>query len=165
VPRRAIAHKLALALASVAFATACGADRVQGGPRAVGEARTTSAPLSLLSCDLPDERERAPTFELDSARLSERGRDTLARIAACWRDGRLGRGKLVVIGFTDPHGPNEYNRQLGLYRAVAARELLVELGVPREALVTRSRGEREAKGEDARGWALDRRVEIRLAAE
>lgn len=131
-------------------------------PLVASQAEVTSAPMR--SCDLPDERADAPSFDFDSARLSERGRDVVARIAACYREGRIG-SHLLIVGFTDARGPSDYNRQLGIYRAIAMRQALVASGVPESAMTVVSRGERDAKGDDERGWALDRRVEIRFGDE
>jgi len=114
------------------------------------------------ACSLPLERRHAPIFELDSARLRPRGEDTLARIATCVVSGKLGDEPLTVVGHTDPRGEPSYNQQLGLYRAIAGKDYLVELGVPAGRLSTASVGERESKGTDDASWALDRTIEIRM---
>lgn len=130
-----------------------------------------SAPLSVTvdeavrrGCSLPlDRQTTAPRFDMDSARLRPRGEDVLARIAACIVSGRLGDAPLTVIGHTDPRGSESYNRQLGEYRAIAAKQYLVDLGVPASRITVESRGEREARGTDEASWALDRRVEVRAS--
>lgn len=132
-----------------------------------GETRTTAVPVAVDAplravCDVPDEPDEAAKFSFDSATLSSRGEDVMALVAACFLEGRLPGRTLKVIGFADPRGPETYNRQLGLYRAVAAKLQLVELGVPEEAIVVESRGEGEAAGAGERAWATQRRVEVHL---
>ncbi|MBX3187036.1 MAG: OmpA family protein [Labilithrix sp.] len=114
------------------------------------------------ACGLPEPQAEGPTFDFDSARLRPRGDDVLARVASCVGSGRLGNASLRVVGHTDPRGAAHYNQQLGQYRAVAAMQHLVDLGVPRRKVSIESRGERDAKGTDPASWALDRRVEIQL---
>ena len=112
------------------------------------------------ACDLPDEPAEAPRFDVDSARLRPRGEDVLAHVASCVVAGKLGDATLEIVGHTDPRGAASYNEQLGLYRAVAAKQTLASLGVPAVRLSVQSRGERDAKGKDDASWQLDRRVEI-----
>ena len=114
------------------------------------------------ACDLPSTPHEAPRFDFDSARLRPRGEDVLVSVASCVARNRLGDAVLRVVGYTDPRGSAEYNEQLGLYRATAAKQHLVDLGVPAERIATDSRGERGSRGSDEASWALDRRVEIRL---
>jgi peptidoglycan-associated lipoprotein len=139
-----------------------------GGGRPQGTDVPTS-PIGIVlaedvqrACSLPQDRSHAPSFALDSARLRARGEDILAKVAACVVSGRLGDEPLMVIGHTDPRGAAAYNQQLGLYRAIAAKQYLVELGVPASRISTESHGERDAKGTDEASWALDRTVEVRI---
>jgi outer membrane protein OmpA-like peptidoglycan-associated protein len=140
-----------------------------GGGRPQG-VDVPNAPIAVVvaeevrrACSLPVERRRAPSFDVDSARLRPRGEDTLARVAACIVSGKLGDESITVVGHTDPRGAPSYNQQLGLYRAVAAKQYLVDLGVPAARLSVESLGEREARGTDEASWALDRTIEIRTA--
>jgi len=169
------------------LATLAAACAHQGGPelaQPVGETHTTasstgggrpqgvdapSAPIGVVlaeevrrACNLVQERSRAPSFDLYSARLRPRGEDSLARVAACIASGKLDDAPLLVVGHTDPRGDSEYNQQLGLYRAIAAKQYLVDLGVPAGRLSAESVGEREATGTNEASWALDRIIEIRI---
>jgi outer membrane protein OmpA-like peptidoglycan-associated protein len=128
-----------------------------------------SAPIGVVvaeevrrSCSLPQQRQRAPSFDVDSARLRPRGDDTLKRLAACILSGKLGDDPITIVGHTDPRGEASYNQQLGLYRAIAAKHYLVDLGVPAGRLSTDSLGAREARGTDEASWALDRTIELRM---
>lgn len=147
-------------------------------PRAIGVARATSTDIPVderptrfvvaeeirRTCDIDVEDERAPHFELDSAQLRPRGRAIVDAIGACLTAGPLAGRRISITGHTDRLGAASYNEQLGLYRAIAAKLRLEEMGVAPEAVIVRSRGERDARAtaedEDLR-W-MDRRVEVEL---
>ncbi len=69
---------------------------------------------------------------------------------------------LIVAGFTDDRGTEEYNRGLGERRAQAVRQALIDAGVPASRVQTVSFGEEmpadPGSGESA--WALNRRAEF-----
>ena len=72
--------------------------------------------------------------------------------------------QITVIGHTDRVGSETENDVLSLKRANAVREMLVQTGIPREAIDVVGRGEREPKVRTADGVAEDknRRVDIKL---
>ena len=72
--------------------------------------------------------------------------------------------QVTVIGHTDRVGSVESNDALSLKRAAAIRDLLVQIGIPREAIEGGGRGEREPIVQTADGVAEERnrRVEIKL---
>jgi peptidoglycan-associated lipoprotein len=51
-----------------------------------------------------------------------------------------GTWTVLVQGYTDPQGPATYNKALGLRRAEAVKDYLVELGVPASAITAVSLG-------------------------
>ena len=114
------------------------------------------------ACGVAPERQARPIFDVDSARLHPQGEDILAKVAACLLSGKL-QEPLRVIGHTDPRGEEPYNQQLGLYRAISAKQYLVDLGVPASKIDTESHGARDSKGTDEVSWALDRTIEVRIA--
>lgn len=117
-----------------------------------------SAPL----CDLPDTAVEAPLFASNDANLRQRGTQILDDVVACMNAGLLGGHGLLIVGYSDPRGPQLHNEALALERAHAARRHLIRRGVPAERIQIASRGEREALGEAPESWLYDRRVEIRL---
>lgn len=166
------------------FAAACG---IGAGPKLeqpVGETHTTSsstggarpqgvdAPEATIGvvvgedvmrlCNMRNPPRDVPRFDFEAARLVPRGDDVLARVAACVASGRLGSDTLTLTGHTDPRGTTEYNKQLGTYRALAAKQHLVDLGVAPSFVLTDSRGERDAQGSNEPSWASDRKVEVHL---
>jgi outer membrane protein OmpA-like peptidoglycan-associated protein len=72
--------------------------------------------------------------------------------------------QVTVIGHTDRVGSVESNDALSLKRAAAIRDLLVQIGIPRQAIEIVGRGEREPVVQTADGVAEERnrRVEIKL---
>jgi outer membrane protein OmpA-like peptidoglycan-associated protein len=116
-------------------------------------------------CDVPDTSSEAPQFDFDDTSLRPRGMGILDTVAQCMREGSLKGEQVTIVGHTDPRGSEDYNRQLGMLRAEAARDYLTAKGVPAEAVAVKSRGEQDATGEQAGEWQLDRRVEIQQTAE
>jgi outer membrane protein OmpA-like peptidoglycan-associated protein len=171
-------------LALSLLATACGRNRAPALVQPVGETHTTasstggarpqgqdspSEPVGVVlteqvrrACDLPEPSLETPQFDFDAAKLRPRGDDVLEGLATCVTRNRLGDATIRIVGHTDPRGTDEYNEQLGRYRALAARQHLVDLGVPSNRLVVESRGERNARGTDPESWARDRRIEINV---
>ena len=72
--------------------------------------------------------------------------------------------QVSVIGHTDRVGSVESNDALSLKRAASIRDILVQIGIPREAIEVVGRGEREPIVQTADGVAEERnrRVEIKL---
>lgn len=71
---------------------------------------------------------------------------------------------IVVIGHTDSVGGLAYNDQLSKARAERTREMLVEMGLPRERIHVRGRGKREllVPTDDNVDEPRNRRVEINV---
>jgi outer membrane protein OmpA-like peptidoglycan-associated protein len=116
----------------------------------------------IRACGFPGEPPKSPNFELVSSRLRARGDDVLVHLVTCVAERKLHGETLRVIGFTDPRGAPEYNHQLGMYRAIATKQHLVDLGLPASVIDIESAGERDSRGTEPDSWALDRRVEIHL---
>jgi peptidoglycan-associated lipoprotein len=105
----------------------------------------------------------APKFDFDSVQLSPTDRNELEQLAKCMTTGPL-KGKSVdLVGRADPRGEAEYNMTLGATRADAVRHYLAQLGVAGSRIMTTSRGALDAQGHDEASWAVDRRVDLRLA--
>ena len=72
--------------------------------------------------------------------------------------------QVTVIGHTDRVGGSEANDALSLKRAAAVRDMLVQIGIPRDAIDVVGRGEREllVQTPDGKAEERNRRVEIKL---
>jgi peptidoglycan-associated lipoprotein len=77
--------------------------------------------------------------------------------------GPLAGKNIQLVGRADPRGEAEYNMNLGAIRANAVEHYLAQLGVSGSRLATTSRGALDAQGHDDATWAVDRRVDLRLA--
>ena len=74
--------------------------------------------------------------------------------------------RLEITGHADERGTDEYNMALGMRRAVALKQFLVDRGIAESRISVRSRGEEQpadsASNEEA--WQLNRRDEFRVSA-
>jgi outer membrane protein OmpA-like peptidoglycan-associated protein len=72
--------------------------------------------------------------------------------------------QVSVIGHTDRVGSSEANDALSLKRAAAIRDMLVQIGIPKDAIEVVGRGEREplVQTGDGKSEERNRRVEIKL---
>jgi outer membrane protein OmpA-like peptidoglycan-associated protein len=72
--------------------------------------------------------------------------------------------QVTVIGHTDRVGSTEANDALSFKRGAAIRDLLIQIGIPRDAIEVVGRGEREPLVQTADNVAEERnrRVEIKL---
>jgi peptidoglycan-associated lipoprotein len=105
-----------------------------------------------------------PMFDFDSATLAEQDRTVLAEVARCFSEGPLRDKGVSLVGRADPRGEGEYNLALGESRADSVRRYLRDMGVSPGKVQATSRGELDAVGLNEEGWALDRRVDIEVAA-
>ncbi len=110
------------------------------------------------ACDLP-----APHFEFDSANVRATADPRLDKVATCFTTGPLAGRKMTLVGRADPRGETEYNFALGQRRAGNVASYIEQRGVRSAQVATTSRGELDATGTDAQGWARDRRVDMLLA--
>ena len=120
------------------------------------------SPEIMEDCRFPASPGELPLFDVDQASLRPRGRDILADVANCMKDGPLQNRTITIIGRTDARGSDEHNHELGANRAEATRNYLVHKGVSEQKLLVTSRGEEGATGDDAASMAVDRRVDLVL---
>lgn len=106
-------------------------------------------------------RRVSPKFPFDSASTYAQDREQLAALATCLNSPGMRQRTLRLVGRADPRGSDGYNAKLGLKRAEAIRQLLIENGIADGRIQIVSEGERGAKGdseETAAGY--DRRVDV-----
>lgn len=98
-------------------------------------------------------------FGYDSFEVSSEELPKVRQVATAMKSSS---SNLIVAGFTDDRGTEEYNRGLGERRAQAVRQALIDAGVPASRVQTVSFGEEmpadSGSGESA--WALNRRAEF-----
>jgi peptidoglycan-associated lipoprotein len=106
-----------------------------------------------VTCKLPP-----VYFGFDRASLSDESRAALSQVAECVQSAP-GHG-LLLSGYTDPRGTEEYNVALSEQRARTVADYLARLGIDPARFRVVPKGEALATGTDEAGWSRDRRVEI-----
>jgi peptidoglycan-associated lipoprotein len=98
-------------------------------------------------------------FDFDSQSVRSAETAKIQQIAAFMKDGSA---QIIIAGFTDERGTEEYNRGLGDRRAGAVRESLISQGVDAGRIQTVSFGlEMPAdSGHNESAWAKNRRAEV-----
>lgn len=96
-------------------------------------------------------------FEFDSFSVSEREMAKVREVAAY---ARKNSARLIVAGFTDAVGTDEYNRGLGDRRALAVRSALLANGVGASGIQTVSFGEEMLADAGNPTSGANRRVEF-----
>jgi peptidoglycan-associated lipoprotein len=102
-------------------------------------------------------------FDFDRSFIRDDQKPTLRSNAGAIRN--HGEWRTVVIeGHCDERGSEEYNLALGERRANAAKQYLVDSGVPAARLDTVSFGEAKpaVQGHDESAWRWNRRTEFRV---
>ena len=99
-------------------------------------------------------------FPFDDANLTPDAR-RVASAAAAYAAAQPGSG-LILVGYTDAAGTDGYNERLSEKRAQAVRQMLIEDGVPAEAIEAGWRGEHDQAVRTAAGVKepANRRVTI-----
>ncbi len=97
-------------------------------------------------------------FEFDKSMLIPEAKETL-RLKAKWL---MAHPAVTVIieGYCDERGSNEYNMALGNRRAESAKSFLVDLGIPPERLnnVTYGEGKPLSPDHNEEAWSKNRRA-------
>lgn len=104
-------------------------------------------------------------FETGQAHLSPDGKVKLLRIADVLR--RYPDLKVRVEGNADERGPADYNLELGLRRARAAKEFLIAVKVKPDQVILRTNGAEKplAPGHDEASWEVNRRSDVNLVKD
>lgn len=107
-------------------------------------------------------------FEYDSAKLTDRGRETLDRVAEAFKKVAKTRSWACsqgyrLVGHTDGTGSDSYNMSLSYRRAESARAYLQSRGV-QTALNVEGKGKTQLKDANHPDSSVNRRVEIDCGA-
>jgi len=73
--------------------------------------------------------------------------------------------KITIEGHCDPIGSDEYNEELGMRRALAAKNYLVQLGIAPERITVMSFGKKQLLTTDYNEYWRNRRCEFRFKSE
>jgi peptidoglycan-associated lipoprotein len=101
-------------------------------------------------------------FEFDRSDLTAEGKKACQAVAEYLKANP--KGMVLIEGHCDERGSAEYNLALGERRAVAVRNYIVSLGVPKAALSTVSFGKERPldPGHTDQAWAKNRRAHFVL---
>lgn len=98
-------------------------------------------------------------FAFDSVQVSSAELGKVREVAS---QAKRNGSKLIVAGFTDDVGTEEYNRSLGDRRALAVRDALIRSGIDRSKIQTVSFGEEMLADPSNPRSSRNRRVEFGL---
>ena len=134
-------------------------DSVNGTPLSGGPNGDRADGANFLGANVVRGQYAPVQFGYDSFSVSPDQESKVAAVA----DALKGSGKtLIVAGFTDDRGTEEYNRSLGEKRALAVREALISKGFKASNIQTVSFGKERpaAPGSGESAWAKNRRAEF-----
>jgi peptidoglycan-associated lipoprotein len=124
----------------------------------------TAAPPRVSSADLLQQQAQDALFDYDMSEIRSDGRTALTSDAALLKQifQQDPNFTVVVEGHCDERGSAEYNLALGDRRATAAKDFLVQLGVPADHLKTISYGKERPQCTDANEacWQKNRRAHL-----
>ncbi len=122
----------------------------------------TETDLAALQKAIDDGVVKPVFFAYDSSDLSQESRATLEQDSRVFR--QYPDATIIIEGHCDERGTEEYNLALGDRRAQAAKDYLVQLGIPADRLQTISYGEEKpfVQGSNEAAWAQNRRAHFRV---
>ena len=117
---------------------------------------------SDLGVPIDDVSFQAVYFNYDSYQIAPSEYGSIDLVAQYMREN--GNVRLVTEGHCDERGSREYNMALGENRAQAVRAYLINVGIDKDRIQTRSHGEEMPVDSDhsESSWAMNRRVEFSL---
>ena len=109
--------------------------------------------------------ENTVNFNFDSAELTATSKSNLDKIAKIFIDNP--RTQIVIYGYTDSVGRDEYNMKLSRTRANAVKSYIVSKGIGTRRITTQGMGEADpiASNDTDAGRAKNRRVEFGIIAD
>lgn len=105
---------------------------------------------------------QAEVFAFDSDKLTDGGKAYISNYHDQLRDALAQAYAIIVLGYTDSTGNEQYNMDLSKRRATAVADYLVSLGVPADKMKTVGRGENDplVPNDTEAHRAQNRRVEV-----
>jgi peptidoglycan-associated lipoprotein len=135
-----------------------------GSASVLGAEQSDSGKVAIRQAASP---QLAPVyFDTDHSMLRPEAREALKQYSKSILD-HPEWGVLTIDGHCDERGSDEYNLALGERRAKAVVRYLVDLGVPRSRLTTRTFGEEKPAvvGHAESAWRMNRRSELQAEAQ
>lgn len=119
------------------------ASDMQAGDTGNGENQeeSLSGTYEDVQSDVAAKEQQAVQFEFDSAELTSEARSKLDDFIASMEEVDPQEVELLIKGYTDTQGSQEYNQALAARRAEAVKQYLQEQGLPSENMKTEAVGE------------------------
>jgi outer membrane protein OmpA-like peptidoglycan-associated protein len=117
--------------------------------------------IDLGPDNFTDCQKLSPKFPFDSADTYAQWKMQLEGLASCLALPEMQDRTLLLVGRADPAGSNAYNDELGMKRAEAIKQILIDNGIRADRIEVISEGKRGALGDTpdySRGY--DRRVDV-----
>jgi len=104
-------------------------------------------------------------FQFDSAELTDLGKGQVYLTSQRLKE--KSDMKIVIDGYTDNVGSDDYNQKLGMRRAQTVMNELAKLGIDRSRMSAASEGETKPLISQDNSWAraVNRRVEVQVKAQ
>ncbi len=104
-------------------------------------------------------------FDHDSEVLSQKAQEFLDKSTEIMKNDT--DIKILIEGYCDENGSEEYNLELGYKRAKEAMSYMIKNGIPSARLSIVSHGKKKpvATGHDETAWSKNRRVEFVILSE
>lgn len=156
-----------LMIAAVIFLASCAASRKTAGTQQYMNKQykelkdvLNEAEVTIISDSVKVIFPNNVLFATGADQLKEEIKPTFARFATVLK--KYDKTKIIVTGYTDNTGTEQYNNQLSEKRAVNGKQLLVENGVAADRMFTWGFGQRVpvASNDTEDGRAKNRRVEF-----
>lgn len=137
-----------------------GDERVVGWPT-LGNGTARFIRIDLGPDNFAECRRVSAKFPFDSASTYAQDREQLTALAACMNSPGMRERTILLVGRADPRGTDKYNEELGMKRASAIKQLLVDNGIAENRIELVSEGAKGAMGTNPDySFGYDRRVDI-----
>jgi OmpA-OmpF porin, OOP family len=118
--------------------------------------RIDLGPDSFAEC-----RRLSPKFPFDSAATYAQDREQIAALASCLNTPGMQERKVLLVGRADQRGTDAYNEELGMKRAKAIKQILIDNGLDANRIDVETEGKKGALGDKSEySPGYDRRVDI-----
>ncbi len=163
----AVNLRSALLVAAVALLTSCAASKKSGGTHAYMKKQyqelkgaLNEAEVSIIQDSVKVIFPHHVLFATGSDQLKDEVRPTFGRFAGVLN--KYDKTKILITGYTDNTGADQFNNDLSEKRAKSGKQLLVENSVPDGRIFTWGLGARHpiATNDTDEGKARNRRVEF-----
>jgi hypothetical protein len=104
-------------------------------------------------------------FDYNSAKVTDRTRETLDRLAEALASPELKQHRFLIAGHTDAAGTDEFNLDLSYRRALSVRDYLAMHGIPKYRIAVKGWGRSRLKDPAHPESGVNRRVEVALIVD